>query len=111
MKLDSAWRGAALLTGSLLLPLAAAATIPAETLVSNTVTVKYRPSLASTSSGAKRLYGSLRSAAVSACRDPGSPAFVIDAAYRACASGALDQAVEKVNIPAISELHSQNHKR
>ncbi len=111
MKQVSTWRGVALLGAALLLPLGAAATIPAEPLLSNSVTVKYRPSRAATADGAARLYESLRSAAAAVCRDPATPPLVVDSDYRACASTALEQAVEKVNLPAIRELHLQDRKR
>lgn len=111
MKLNPQWRGVALLAGTLLLPLSAAATIPADGLLSSTVTVKYDPSRASTTDGASRLYGSLQSAAARVCRDADTRGLTLDFSYYQCTSSALDDAVRKLDIPAISELHSQRVKR
>jgi len=70
-----------------------------------TKTVSYNRVEAQTAEGAQALYKRLRTAARSVCTQPFEPNVIPSRDQVACASTALDTAVQNVNVAEVSTLH------
>lgn len=71
-------------------------------------TVAFSRADSQSSDGALALYERLRAAASEVCADAGSIHSVGGGDYKHCKSTALTQAVQEVNIPAVSAIHTRS---
>lgn len=69
------------------------------------VVVRYHPADLQDSAHAAALYERLEAAAERSCTDPGRRSLARIVAERACASEALERAVESVGSPVLSGIH------
>jgi UrcA family protein len=85
--------------------LAHAESLGTKQMETRTKTVTFDRVEAQTSEGAQALYKRLRAAAQSVCTQPYEPMRIPGRDQKACASAALDGAVQKVHLPEVSSLH------
>jgi UrcA family protein len=76
----------------------------ADGLTPPTKTVKFNDLNITTAAGAKVLYRRIQTAAVEVCPAQFSYSLRMEQAQRACVDHAIDNAVKKVNSPALTEL-------
>ena len=78
--------------------------VDADGLSPPTKTVKFDDLNITTAAGAKVLYRRIQTAAVEVCPAQFSYSLRMEQAQRACVDHAIDNAVKKVNSPALTEL-------
>lgn len=101
-------RIAALLAGAILVSAGAIADSLDDRVVIHSTTVTFDRALASTPAGARDLYAALKLAASRVCVDTSDLLVVQGRLFTACRSAALGQAVSRIDIQALSELHRKD---
>lgn len=73
-------------------------------------TVKFSRSAAESPEGAQALYRRVRFAANDVCREASFAGPGVNREMQGCAAGAVDRAVQDINVPAVTAIHYRGNK-